>query len=79
MIRVLFFGPVAEQFGARELQLDFFSGMTLQNVATQLQTQHAQAYNLVSFIAVNNAQTKDMNLVLHEHDEIAFMSKFSGG
>lgn len=79
MIRVLFFGPVAEQVGARELSLEFFSGTKLQDVVTQMQTQYAQAYKLVSFIAVNNSQTKDMNLVLHEHDEIAFMSKFSGG
>jgi molybdopterin converting factor small subunit len=79
MMRVLFFGPVAEQFGARELQLDFYDGMTLQDVATQLRTQNAQAFKLVSLIAVNNAQTKDMSLVLHDHDEIAFMSKFSGG
>lgn len=79
MIRILFFGPVAESMGARELQLEFHSGMRLQDVATQLQTRHVQAYNLVSFIAVNNAQTKDLNLILNDHDEIAFMSKFSGG
>ena len=79
MIRILFFGPVAEQIGARELQLDFSSGMTLQDVVTQVQTQDAQAYPLVSFIAVNNTQIRDMNLVLHDHDEIAFMAKFSGG
>ena len=79
MIRVLFFGPVAEQIGARELQLEFFSGTKLQDVVTQIQTQHAHAYKLVSFIAVNDTQTRDMNLVLHDHDEIAFMSKFSGG
>lgn len=79
MILALFFGPVAEQFGTHELQLDFHHGMTLQDVVTPLQTRYAHAYPLVSFIAVNNVQTKDMNLVLHDHDEIAFMSKFSGG
>lgn len=79
MIRVLFFGPVAEKIGARELLFDFQQGMTLQYLVTQLQTRYAAAYTLVSFIAVNNAQTKDLNLALQVHDEIAFMSKFSGG
>lgn len=79
MIRILFFGPIAEQLGTREWTLAFTKGMTLQNVATQLQTQHAQAYSLVSFIAVNNTQSRDMSLALNDNDEIAFMAKFSGG
>lgn len=79
MIRVLFFGPVAEKIGARELSFEFQQGMTLQNLVTQFQTRYAAAYTLVSFIAVNNAQVTDMTLALTEHDEIAFMAKFSGG
>jgi molybdopterin converting factor small subunit len=79
MIRILFFGPVAEQVAAREMQLEFNAGMSLQDVATQLQARYVQAFGLVSFIAVNSMQTKDMQLVLHDCDEIAFMAKFSGG
>jgi molybdopterin converting factor small subunit len=79
MIRVYFFGPIAEQIGTRELSLAFFSGMKLQDVATQLQTQYALAYHLVSFIALNNTQTRDLQLLLSDNDEIAFMAKFSGG
>jgi molybdopterin synthase sulfur carrier subunit len=79
MIRILFFGPVAEQVGARELAVDFHAGMRLQDVVAQMETRYAQAFKSVSFIAVNNAQTQDTQMALNDGDEIAFMSKFSGG
>lgn len=79
MIRILFFGPIAEQVAAREMQLEFQTGMKLKDVAMQLQERHALAFGLVSFIAVNKEQTRDMQLVLRDSDEIAFMAKYSGG
>lgn len=79
MIHILFFGPIAEQIGAREMQLEFHAGMRLIDVASQLQARDAQASGLVSFIAVNGVQSKDMQLPLNDQDEIAFMAKFSGG
>lgn len=79
MIRIMFFGPIAEQVGEREMLLEFQGGMRLQDVVAQFQARHAQASGLVSFIAVNGVQSKDMQLVLSDQDEIAFMAKFSGG
>ena len=79
MIRVLFFGPVAERVGARELELPFVPGMRLQKLIDQLNTDHSGAFDVVSFIAVNQAQVKDTQLPLKDGDEIAFMAKFSGG
>jgi molybdopterin synthase sulfur carrier subunit len=79
MIRILFFGPIAEQIGTRESQLEFKTGMKLQDAVTHIQTRYAKAFGLVSFIAVNNTQARDMQLVLSDNDEIAFMAKFSGG
>lgn len=79
MIRVLFFGPVAERVGARELDLPFVPEMCLQELIDQLNTGHSGAFDVVSFIAVNQAQVKDMQLPLNDGDEIAFMAKFSGG
>ena len=79
MIRILFFGPIADHVAAREMQFEFYAGMSLQDVVTQLQARYAQVLGLVSFIAVNNMQTKDMQLALNDRDEIAFMAKFSGG
>jgi molybdopterin synthase sulfur carrier subunit len=79
MIRVLFFGPVAERVGARNMQLAFSPGMRLHDVAAQLKTRHPQAFEIVCFTAVNDRQTGDMQLLLADDDEIAFMAKFSGG
>lgn len=79
MIRILFFGPVAERVQMRETQINFTAGMRLQDVVASLGTQHPQAFDIVSFTAVNQAQVKDMQLPLNDGDEIAFMAKFSGG
>ncbi|MDD2915427.1 MAG: MoaD/ThiS family protein [Gallionella sp.] len=79
MIRVLFFGPVAEQVPAREMQLPFSAGMKLQDVVAELSARHPQAFEFVSFTAVNQTQVRDLQLPLADGDEIAFMAKFSGG
>jgi len=79
MIQILFFGPVAEQVGVRELTLDFYSGLRLQDVIEQLEQRYADVLSWVSFIAVNNEQVRDKNMLLNAGDEIAFMAKFSGG
>ena len=79
MIRVLFFGPVAEQVPARQMQIDFKPGDCLQDVVTQLTARYPKAFEIISFIAVNNVQTRDMRLALHDNDEIALMAKYSGG
>lgn len=79
MIRVLFFGPVAERVKMHEMQLDFESGMTLHDVIARLGAQHPNAFGIVSLIAVNQVQVRDKHLALNDDDEIAFMAKFSGG
>jgi len=79
MIRVLFFGPVAERVSSRETEIDFQTGFCLQDAIAQLTARYPQAFELVSFIAVNNVQTRDMKLALKDNDEIALMAKFSGG
>lgn len=79
MIKVLFFGPIADRVQMRETYLEFTQGMTLHDVIAQLGAQHPSAFSLVSFIAVNQTQVHDKHTVLHDNDEIAFMAKFSGG
>jgi molybdopterin converting factor small subunit len=79
MIRVLFFGPMAAQVDEREMQLEFQVGLCLQDIVAQLQLRYPKAFELVCFTAVNEVQTHDMRLKLADHDEIAFMAKFSGG
>jgi len=79
MIRVLFFGPVAERVQTREMQLEFTTGMTLHDVAARVGAQHPSVFGIVSFIAVNQNQVHDRQMALHDNDEIALMAKFSGG
>jgi molybdopterin synthase sulfur carrier subunit len=79
MIRVLFFGPVADRIGQREMQLEFTEGVTLHDVTHSIGMQHPGAFGIVSFIAVNQNQVHDKQMPLNDGDEIAFMAKFSGG
>ena len=79
MIKVLFFGPVAERVGASEVQVAFNTGMRLQDLRAQLQAKYPAAFEIVCFAAVNGAHALDMTLPLAEQSEVVFMSKFSGG
>ena len=79
MIRVLLFGPAVERVGARNMQLDFSPGMRLLDVIRHLKARHPEAFEMVCFTAVNDQQTSDIQLLLADNDEIAFMAKFSGG
>jgi molybdopterin converting factor small subunit len=79
VIKVMFFGPVAERVGTSEMQVAFKAGMRLQDVRAQLQKLHPAAFEIVCFAAVNGEHALDMSLPLTEHSEVVFMSKFSGG
>jgi molybdopterin synthase sulfur carrier subunit len=79
MIKVLFFGPVAERVGANEVQVAFTAGMHLRDVREQLQARYPAAFEIVCFVAVNGEHALDMSLPLSDGSEVVFMSKFSGG
>jgi molybdopterin converting factor small subunit len=79
MIKVLFFGPVADRVQMRELQVEFTPGMTLHDVIAHIGMQHPGALSIVSYIAVNQCQVRDKQMALRDNDEIALMAKFSGG
>jgi molybdopterin synthase sulfur carrier subunit len=79
MIKVLFFGPVADRVGTREMQFDHTPGMTLHDVTHKVGMQHPGALSIVSFFAVNQEQVHDKQTLLHDNDEVALMAKFSGG
>jgi molybdopterin converting factor small subunit len=79
MIKVMFFGPVAERVGNSEVAVDFSTGMRLQDLRAQLQAKYPAAFEIVCFAAVNGEQVQDMSLPLAEHCEVVFMSKYSGG
>ena len=79
VIKVLFFGPVAERVGASEVQVAFLDGMRLQDVRGQLQARYPTAFEIVCFAAVNGEHVLEMALPLQDGSEVVFMSKFSGG
>lgn len=79
MIKVLFFGPVAERIGNNSLQVEHRSGMRLQDVRDELAAQYPQAFEIVCFAAANGEHVRDMSLPLADNSEVAFMAKFSGG
>lgn len=79
MIRVLFFGPLADSVGERVVELDFEPGLRLQTVRDRLAEKYPEAFAMLAFIAVNGAQTRDLDRCLGDGAEIAFMAKFSGG
>ena len=79
MIKVMFFGPIAERVQAREIQLAYETGMTLHDVIHKVGMRHPGALSIVSFIAVNQQQVHDKQILLGDNDEIALMAKYSGG
>lgn len=79
MIKVLFFGPVAERVGCTALSVEYRAGLRLQDLRDDLSTQYPQAFEIVCFMAVNGAHVRDLALELADHSEVAFMAKFSGG
>ena len=79
MIKVLFFGPVAERVGASELQVQFNAGMRLQDLRAQLQAIYPAAFEIVCFAAVNGDHALDMSVIEDGPSEVVFMSKYSGG
>jgi len=79
MIKVLFFGPVAERLGTSSIEVEFSCGLTLQDLRAELQRQYPEAFALVSMTAVDGERASDMKMPLADRAEVVFMSKFSGG
>jgi len=79
VIKVLFFGPVAERVGTNALQVEFRPGMCLQDLYQQLQHSYPAAFEIVCFTAMNGEHVRDMQLPVADSSEVVFMSKFSGG
>ncbi len=79
MIKVLFFGPVAERMGKGQESAEFRTGLRLKDLRDELAAKFPQAFELVCFTAVNGEHIRDMSVILSDNSEVAFMAKFSGG
>ncbi|MCL1826113.1 MAG: MoaD/ThiS family protein [Betaproteobacteria bacterium] len=80
MINVLFFGPVAERAGVRQISLNFREGLRWQDVRDTLRVRHPEAFEIVSIVAVNGQRVGEQDAsLLADGAEVVFMSAFSGG
>ncbi len=75
MIRVLFFGHIADRIGRRELQLEAHPGMTLADAVRATGCHEIRPL----LFAVNRQQVDDTTTPVTDGDEIAIMPPFSGG
>jgi len=73
MIKVLFFGAVADKRGERSA--DAQAGLSLAELIAQLGCADIQPL----LVAVNQEQTHDMDYIVKDGDEVALMPPFSGG
>jgi len=73
MIKILFFGMIADKVGKQSttLQADMMLGDVIAAVGC------ADIRPLL--VAVNEEQVKDLSLILKDGDEVALMPPFSGG
>lgn len=79
MIRILFFGPVAERVGTRTLHVEHRPGRCLQDLRDELAARHPEAFDVVCFTAIDGVHVRDLSRVLEDNSEVAFMARFSGG
>ncbi len=75
MIKVLFFGMIADQLKQRDMELPALAGM---NIADVISAVACDGYKPL-FVALNQEQVNDMSLVVNDGDEVALMPPFSGG
>jgi len=73
VIKVLFFGAVADKLGKRRAEVE--ASLTLAELIEQLQCEDIQPL----LVAVNQEQVHDMDYVVQRGDEVALMPPFSGG
>ncbi len=79
MIRVLFFGPVADRVGTGRLELPWRAGLRLADLRAELEREHPEAFAIVAMTALDGARISDPATAIADGSEVVFMSKFSGG
>ena len=73
MIKIFFFGIVAEQVGCKSKPMQ--AGESLKAMIEELRLADMQPL----LVAVNQEQTHDMDYIVQDGDEVALMPPFSGG
>lgn len=77
-VKVLFFGPLADSSGAKEVYIKLNGTSMLSQIKDLLDKKYLKSSNIPYMMAVNMEQVRD-NIQIKEGDEIAVMPPFSGG
>ena len=75
MIKILFFGSIADKLAKRECSVPAHENMTVADVVNLVECHDFKAL----FVAVNQTQINDMKTLINDGDEVALMPPFSGG
>jgi len=75
MIKILFFGTIADKLGQRSLDMPAQEGVKLVDVLQKLGCESFRPF----LVAVNQEQVSDEQQLIHAGDEVAIMPPFSGG
>ena len=76
-LKVKYFGMIAEWAGSTEQSVEF-SGGTVSNLKTQLETEHPKLKGISYQVAVNQ-KIASVDEELNESNEIALLPPFAGG
>ncbi len=79
MIKILFFGELADAMDVREQNLPFVEGLTTQKIRDDLAKKHPEAFAKIFAIALNGKRLTDFSAILKKGDELVFMPPFAGG
>ncbi len=77
-VKVLFFGPLADNSGAKEVYIKLGSNNRLSHIKDLLEEKYLKSSNIPYMTAVNMEQVRG-DIELSAGDEIAVMPPFSGG
>lgn len=75
MIKILFFGGIADKLGHRSLDMPAQEGLKLVDILQSVGCEPFRPF----LVAVNQEQINDEQQLIHAGDEVAIMPPFSGG
>lgn len=77
VVRILFFGPLAESLGEREVQIPLPVGTKLAELITRLNLEEYASKGLR--VALDGIISSNYEVILEDHSEVAFLPPVSGG
>ena len=76
-IRLLFFGPLAETMGQREIEVALNKGTSIMQLLKRFQL--SDIVNNGTEVAINGEINDNFDFILMDSSEVAFLPPFSGG